>query len=85
MKDLVRSPDGIFDGALKGAIWFGCNLGIPIVGAFEFMIFIGARTSSEFWRDQLWGGITLLGLILLGGAFGAARGVLYKIAYDAMK
>ncbi len=49
------------------------------------MIFKGARTTPEFWQDNLWLGVAALSLLLVGGTFNAVRAALYKMAYNAVK
>ncbi len=84
MKGLIRSPEAIFGAFVKGALWLGCAVAIPLGGAIEPMIFEGARTTREFWQDNMWLCIGVLSLLLVGGIFNAVRAALYKMAYDAV-
>lgn len=85
LRGLIRSPDSVFGAFLKGALWLGCSVGLPLTGSGEVMIFKEARTTAEFWHDNFWLGTAMLALLLVGGAFNAARAALYKLAYDAVK
>ncbi len=85
MKGLIRSPENVFGAFLRGAAWLGCAVGIPIGGSAEAMIFKSARTAPEFWQDNLWLGVTALGLLFVGGTFNAISAALYKMAYDNVK
>ncbi len=85
MKVLIKSPETISGAFLKGAAWFGCTIGLPIAGSAEVMIFKGARSTAEFWQENLWLGVAVLGLLVVGGTLNALRAALYGMAYDSVK